>query len=335
MDKNNLPEITAVIIGINVKKYLSTCIESVRNANYPQDKIKIIFSDGGSTDGSPEIARSYEGVETIELKDHSPTPGKGRNAGYRAATTPLILFLDADTILHPEFINKALPFLKDKVAAVCGKRDEVYPKKNNYHIIGSIEWVYEEGPCHYFGGDVLVRRDVLEEVNGFDDFLVAGEDPECSYRIRQKGWEIYRLTEPMTKHDLNMLTFKQYWKRAYRSGHAYAEIGLRLMGKPEKMWFKEFMRIVINASFPIFLIILSFIFPVLSFFLIPFALFVIFRNVLRTPKFQKIFNISKKEAYLYTFHLSFVVFPQFIGALRYFQTLLGRKPLTNKGYPKK
>jgi glycosyltransferase involved in cell wall biosynthesis len=320
-----------VIIGINVEKYISKCIESVRNSNYPQDKLKIIFVDGGSTDKSVEFAKSYKGTEVIELKDPSPTPGKGRNAGIRASTAPFIQFLDADTLLEPNWLVKALPYIKDKTAAVCGKREELYPEKNNYHIIGSIEWVYEEGFCRYFGGDVLIRREALEN-NFFDENLVAGEDPDLSYRVREKGWLIYRLTDKMTTHDLNMNTFKQYFKRAHRSGHAYAEIGLRFMNKPEKMWLSELIRVCANAILP-FVFILAGVLSTNNYQLTTIlALLIIFRPFFRLGKFKKHFKIDTKTSLLYALHLSFVVYPQFLGVLRYFYTLISGNPLKNKGY---
>jgi GT2 family glycosyltransferase len=48
----------------------------------------------------------------------------------------------------------------------------------------------KEGPCDFFGGGVLIRREALEDANGYDEYLIAGEDPDLSYRIREKGWEI-------------------------------------------------------------------------------------------------------------------------------------------------
>ena len=77
--------------------------------------------------------------------------------------------------------------------------------------------------------------------------LIAGEDPELSYRIRQSGWQILRIDAQMTTHDINMSTFRQYLKRAYRSGHAYAEIALRFLRNEEKLWLKELTRIVVKA----------------------------------------------------------------------------------------
>ena len=43
------------------------------------------------------------------------------------------------------------------------------------------------------------------------------------YRMRQRGWKIHKLNVPMALHDAGMTRFSQWWKRAMRSGHAYAE----------------------------------------------------------------------------------------------------------------
>ncbi len=51
-----------------------------------------------------------------------PAAAIGRNAGWRAAKAPLILFLDGDTILHPDFVKEATQSLDNspKVAIVWG-----------------------------------------------------------------------------------------------------------------------------------------------------------------------------------------------------------------------
>ena len=331
MSEKQYPNIAVVIIGINVESYISECIKSVLDSKYPADRLKIVFVDGGSNDRSVELARRFSEVRVIELKDPSPTPGKGRNAGFRAAQAPLIQFMDADTTLHPEWFEKALPYFKDKVAAVCGNRKERYPDKNFYHTIGNIEWHYKEGPCRYFGGEAMIRRDILEQCGGYDESLVAGEDPDLSYRIRQHDRVIYRIKEDMTTHDLNMTRFRQYLKRAFRTGHAYAEIGLRYVRNKEKMWLREFLRICAGLCFPWLILALGLLSGNLVLGII-LALVMAFRPLWKTFRFRREFNLTTAAAFLYALHLSFVVYPQFAGVLRYVYTLIFDSPLRNKGY---
>ncbi len=328
------PEIGVVVIGINVERYISDCIASVLNAEYPPGKVKVVYVDGGSNDRSVELAKSFPSVRVVELRDPSPTPGRGRNAGCRAVASPLVQFMDADTTLHPRWFLDALPHLEnEKVAAVCGRRRERYPDRNFYHAIGNMEWNHEQGPCRYFGGEALVRRDVLERCGGYDDNLVAGEDPDASYRIRQEGWTILRIDADMTIHDLNMTRFRQYLKRAFRTGHAYAEIGLRYAGRKEKLWIRELARICVGACAPLVSIGAGLVSGhVLPGFLLALLLFI--RPAWKTFRFAKEFGLSLPKAIWYSLHLSFVIYPQFAGALRYLYTLLAGTPLRNKGYAK-
>lgn len=321
------PEIGVVIIGINVEKYIKTCIDSVISTDYDNSRLKIVYVDGGSKDRSIEIAKSFENVHTIELNHKHPTPGRGRNAGWQYLDTPYIQFLDADTILNRNWFNNALPHFSENIAAVCGKRSEIFPEKNIYHIFTDLEWNYEKGFCRYFGGDVLVKREALEESGGFDEDLVAGEDPELSYRIRMNGEKILRVDEDMTKHDINMSSIKSYFKRSYRSGYAYAEIGTRFMFKKDKMWLKELLRISVRSMLPVFFVLAGvttgFILPgLIAATLILFKPF-ISRKVLDGK------NLKKKYINLYLLHSSMVIFPQFTGVLRYIIGIVTGKPLRN------
>ncbi|MEL6821712.1 MAG: glycosyltransferase [Calditrichota bacterium] len=331
------PEIDVVIIGINVETYLTDCIASVKAANYPQELLSIYYVDGGSTDMSIELAQNAEIDEVITLRHPHPTPGRGRNAGYRAGHAPFIQFLDADTMLDPEWFNKALSRMQGQFGAIIGRRRERYPERNLYHRITHLEWElmagkngysYEEGPCRSFGGDALVRRQALEGVDGYDEDLVAGEDPDVGYRMRSNGWQIYRLIEPMTIHDINMTTRRQYWKRAYRSGHAYAEICMRYLGMPERLFQRPVMRIIAGATVPLVILIAGFLagFPLLAILL---ALAVFFRPLWKTSNFKSTFGLSGGFALLYAAHLSIVVVPQFLGILRYFRGSMTGNRLQN------
>lgn len=331
----NQVDIDVVIIGIDVEKFLTKCIDSIIASDYPKEKLHIIYADGGSKDKSISIAESFSEVKIVRVNDDYPTPGKGRNAGYKAGSSPLIQFLDADTILNPNWFKNAIPYFSENVKAVCGRRKELYPVKNLYHKITDIEWNYEFGPCRYFGGEVLLERKVIENVNGFDPDLIAGEDPELSYRIRQSGITILRIDADMTLHDINMSRFAQYFKRAFRTGYAYAEVGLRFRKNREKMWLRELIRTTLSGLIPIFFPLTGIIFYFLNLneigiisillgFLFP------FRVLLKIPGFARNFRISYSLSVLYCLHLVLNAQLQFMGVIRYVIGKIFKNPLTNR-----
>ena len=322
-----LPQIDIVIIGINVQHYLADCITSIRASDYPQELLKVIYVDGGSRDKSVTMA-SDAGIQVIELHHPSPTPGRGRNAGIAAATAPYIQFLDADTLMQRDWLKTALAHFDDTIVAVCGKRSERHPDLNIYHRIASVEWFYEQGPCRYFGGDFLAKRTPLVAAGGFDELLVAGEEPDLSCRLRQQRWVIWRIAADMTLHDLNMTRFGQYWRRAFRSGHAYAEVGIRYLNSPEKLWRRELVRISLSAALPLLLILLGLLMgrPVLA--LIA-ALALTLKPLTRIPATRQRCGTGFSDALAYALHASFVIYPQFFGIVRYLLSpLLG--PVVNR-----
>jgi Glycosyl transferase family group 2 len=85
-------------------------------------------------------------------------------------------------------------------------------------------------------------RRVLEEVGGFDERLIAGEEPEMCQRIRARGYTILHVDRAMTAHDLAMTHWRQYWRRAVRAGYAYAEVSGRFAAAGINLWQAEARR---------------------------------------------------------------------------------------------
>jgi GT2 family glycosyltransferase len=79
-----------------------------------------------------------------------------------------------------------------------------------------MEWDTPTGDARACGGDAMMRVEAFEAVGGFSNFIVAGEEPDLCFRMREKRWKIWRLEEEMTRHDAAMANFYQWWNRAVR-----------------------------------------------------------------------------------------------------------------------
>ncbi len=97
-----------------------------------------------------------------------------------------------------------------------------------------MEWNRPTGETLACGGIAMFRVDALIGVGGFNASMIAGEEPELCYRLRRAGWRIERLDAAMAVHDGDMMTFRQWWLRAVRSGHAYAENAALQAGPGER-----------------------------------------------------------------------------------------------------
>lgn len=230
------PLLSVVVIGRNEGERLRRCLRSVAAMEDPGGAVEVLYIDSASTDGSPQAAAAL-GARVLTVRPSRPSAALGRNAGWRAARAPFVLFLDGDTILDPHFACAALTrFADPAVAVVWGHRREIAPQASLFNRVLDLDWIYPPGPAEFCGGDALVRRDALEAVGGFDATLIAGEEPELCRRLRGHGYAILHIDAPMTGHDLAMTGWRQYWRRAFRAGHAYAEVAARFRASGDPFW---------------------------------------------------------------------------------------------------
>jgi len=241
------PSLSVVVIGRNEGERLRRCLISIRDMDALAGGVEVLYVDSNSADGSPAVAAAC-GARVLELNAARPSAALARNAGWRAATAPWILFLDGDTILHPAFPRLALHHAgASSVAAVWGHRREIAPNANFFHRVLDLDWVYAPGFTPFCGGDALFRRTALEQVDGFNETLIAGEEPELCTRLRALGYQILHVDAPMTGHDLAITRWSQYWRRAARAGYAYAQMARRTRHQPVTLWGAEARGNVVRA----------------------------------------------------------------------------------------
>ena len=331
---DNKFDIDCVLIGVNAASTVGRCIESIYACRYDRGQIHVYYVDGGSDDDSVAIAGSFPEVGVIELHPEFPSPGMGRNAGWKAGKSPMVQFLDSDTVLDENWFENAVNALGNGVVAVQGNIREMNPDASVFNWIGSLEWNATPGECDAFGGSVLIERRVLEETGGYDEVLVGGEDPELSQRVRQAGGKILQLDVPMVSHDLAMMTIRQYWRRSFRTGYGFAAVTMRHLLKSRSFWVYEVIRIITRGGGFLALSILALLgapWHMGSLVLLVPAFFLLFYPLIFSVKnFMAEKRLSRAQAEIYALHCSLIVIPEFFGVMRFFAGAVCGKPLRNK-----
>ncbi len=249
-----------VVIGRNEGERLKSCIISILDHSN-----KIVYVDSGSTDDSLGFCKSKD-IDYIELDMSIPfSAARARNAGFfslieKNENLEYVQFIDGDCLLNPEWLNIAMKFLDDNTeyAIVAGQRKEQFPMASVYNLLCDIEWNTPIGETEACGGDFLVKVKSFKEVDGFNPFIIAGEEPDLCYRLRKLDWKIYRYDHDMTYHDAAMKKFSQWWRRSIRAGHAYAQGFLTHYKDGKGYYFPQVVRALVwGVFFPISVFILG------------------------------------------------------------------------------
>ncbi len=221
-------QITGVVaIGRNEGERLKRCLRSVVGEDVPA-----VYVDSGSSDDSVAFADKM-GVPIVDLDMSIPfTAARARNAGYEKLVSlhpelDYVQFVDGDCEVVRGWLAEAAATLQsdEKLGVVTGWRSEIKPDETVYNAICHDEWRAPAGPIEACGGDMMVRRAAYDQIGGFNDTVIAAEDDEFCIRIGAAGWKLLRLPREMTRHDAAIYRFGQWWKRAVRAGHGFAQVG--------------------------------------------------------------------------------------------------------------
>ena len=234
-----------VVVGRNEGERLRSCLLPIARICAPS-----IYVDSGSSDGSAAMAASI-GVEVHELDPSLAfSAARARNEGFTRLMRSrpelsLVQFVDGDCELFPGWLEIGAACLasRPEVVAVCGRVNERNPNASIYNRLCAMEWQKIPGPIDACGGNLMVRVNAFRDVGGFRSDVIAAEDDELCLRLRRRGTTILHLDADMVWHDVAMTRFSQWWVRARRSGHAYAQ-GATLHGRgPERHFVRDCRRI--------------------------------------------------------------------------------------------
>ncbi len=192
------PLVSVIIPTYNRARFLKEALASVLAQTYRP--LEIIVVDDGSTDETPKVVSRFP-VRYVR------TPHRGvaaaRNRGLNKARGALIAFLDSDDLWLPRKIEVQVSFFERQPEAVAVQTEEVWlrggkrvnPKKRHRKPSGHFfDRALEL--CLISPSAVMLRREVLEEIGGFDESFPVCEDYELWLRLLAR-YQVYLIPEPL------------------------------------------------------------------------------------------------------------------------------------------
>lgn len=200
------PLVSVIITTKNRQELLKRAIDSVLNQTYKNHEIIVV--DDGSTDNTPEVVREYmKEYPNISYIRNETSKGAcfSRNAGIRSAKGEFVTGLDDDDEFMPERIEKLLSIYDDKWSFVFA--DMIVKTKTGEIVKTGEEIVRYEDQLwkNIVGNQILVKKERILSIGGFDEKLPNAQDHDMWLRLLQHYGPAKRYREPLyiqhTEHD--------------------------------------------------------------------------------------------------------------------------------------
>jgi glycosyltransferase involved in cell wall biosynthesis len=220
------PLVSVVMIFLNAEQFIQEAIASIFAQTYPRWELLLV--DDGSSDASTQIARRHadRNPEQVRYLEHAGHQNQGmsasRNLGLGHANGEYIAFLDADDAWLPHKLEQQTALLAAQpTAGMLYGRTKYWHGWTGLTEDRSRDFVPAHGihanalyqPCEllprYLRGEaaipsmcsVLVRRDLLQRVNGFEDAFRGLMEDQVFYAkvclqapvfVSDECWDLYR-----------------------------------------------------------------------------------------------------------------------------------------------
>jgi len=203
----------AVVIPVhNEESTLDQCLTSVENQKV--DEIIVVLDL--CTDNSEMIAREHAKkdpkIKVVTLPKHNfktKYPAETANFGVSKAKSDIICFVDADTVLGPNYISPLLPYLKKPVVSVAGRL--IFTSKRFLHFRETIG-----------GTGRLFLKEVWNETGGLQDIEAC--DTFFDLEVLKRGYE-FKVVNRVVMYDIRKYSMRKLTEQAIRRGKGRRQLG--------------------------------------------------------------------------------------------------------------
>jgi len=225
-------DVSICIVSWNTRDILKNCLRSIYDKT-KKVSYEIIIVDNNSHDGTCEMVKEkFPECILIESSDNLGFV-KGNNIAIREAKGRHLLYLNPDTELKTKAIDGMVKFLDknpeygavgcklvypdNSIQYVCARTfpspfnqfcflamlDRLFLNSKLFSTVEMRYWDHNNSrdiEC-LCGACILVRKEIIDQLQGFDEeIFMYAEDVDLCFRIKEKGWRIYYLSDEEIMH---------------------------------------------------------------------------------------------------------------------------------------
>jgi len=201
---NTFTSLSVVIIARNEAQNIARAIESVLCAVESWPRTEILLVDSASSDETVNIAKLYP-INIVRLNSSwYLSAAAGRYIGTCHTQGDLILYLDGDMELDPEWVDQSVTFAIEhpQAAAIGGYWRDVQVTQSQ--TVGEKTWRRDPHgrviEPMFLNGAMLCRRSAVLLAGGFQPFIKSEEEIDLCIRLRHLGYKIVRLPYLICRH---------------------------------------------------------------------------------------------------------------------------------------
>ena len=201
VNKRKNPLISVIVPTYNRAWIIKDAIDSILAQDFK--KVEIVVVDDGSSDNTTEILAAYQKHDIRVIRQANKGVSAARNRGVAISEGQFIAFLDSDDMWLPHKLSVQMEFFNTHPDALICQTEEIWirkgsrvnPKKRHQKPSGMI---FEPSLylCLVSPSAVMMKRDLFEEVGGFNESFRVCEDYDLWLRISCK-YPIYLIDRPL------------------------------------------------------------------------------------------------------------------------------------------
>ena len=221
-------DLTVVVPTLNGRDRLAACLDAL--ATHAPDA-EVVVANGPSADGTTGMVRDRDDVDVlVEIADR--TVNVARNAGIEVATGDAVALVDYDNRIGESWRDAVVEGL-DAADVVTGPVRPAEPRSPDESETESEErperqTIAGRDVTYFQGGNVVFRREILRDLDGFDEYLHTGGARDAAHRLARMDHDVEWRADCSVTGELPVPTAADGGRTAKEWGWKYRALAYRL-----------------------------------------------------------------------------------------------------------